>query len=54
MDVLQHYNTTPTIIPLPLGKNELIDLQSFLLTLNDVNFVFNKKFGYPLHTTSRK
>lgn len=54
MDVLQYYNTTPSIVQVPMTKNELIDLQSFLLTLNDVNFVFNKKFGYPLHTTSRK
>lgn len=47
MDVLNHYNATSSIISSPLSKNELIDLQSFLLTLNDVQFVFQKKFGYP-------
>jgi cytochrome c peroxidase len=47
MDVLQHYNATPSIVQNPMTKNELVDLQSFLLTLNDLSFVFNKQLGYP-------
>jgi len=48
MDVLNHYNSMPSIIPKPLSKNELIDLQAFLITLNDAHFVFNSQNGYPL------
>ena len=54
MDVLQHYNTTPSIVQIPMTKNEMIDLQSFLLTLNDLSFVFNKQLGYPFEYNQSK
>lgn len=32
---------------IPLTKNEKTEIVSFLLTLNDLNFVFSKEFGFP-------
>ena len=54
MDVLLHYNASPSIVQNPMTKNELIDLQSFLLTLNDLTFVFNKSLGYPFDNNHSK
>lgn len=55
-EVLNHYThgitPSPTLAqelrsPIPLSPNDKADLVAFLLTLNDKNFVFNKKHHYP-------
>ena len=54
--VLNHYTNGikqgSTLAPelkssIKLTSDEKVDLIAFLLTLNDVDFVFNPKFGYP-------
>jgi cytochrome c peroxidase len=55
-EVLNHYTTnihsSKTLAvelqkPIVLTSNEKVDLISFLLTLTDREFIFNKKFSYP-------
>ncbi len=55
-EVLNHYTTnlhsSKTLAvelqkPIVLTSNEKVDLISFLLTLTDKEFIFNKKFSYP-------
>ena len=52
-DVVKHYNTLPSISntsltkPIKLSSAEQVDLIAFLLTLNDVTFVFDKSHQYP-------
>lgn len=55
-DVINHYNgassSQPNLslelkTPLSLSSNEKVDLITFLLTLNDKTFVFNKNQSYP-------
>lgn len=43
----QKFLSTELRKPVQLSPNEKTDLMSFLLTLSDKNFVFNKKFQYP-------
>lgn len=43
--VLQHYTHRPSA-PLPLSPNDQADLIAFLLTLDDREFVFNRKHGF--------
>jgi len=46
--ILQHYNQTTVLKnKINLSSNDQADLISFLLTLNDVNFLFNSKHGFP-------
>jgi cytochrome c peroxidase len=55
-EVLKHYTTKvfPSKIiskhlenPISLTSNQKVDLTSFLLTLTDKNFLFNKKNAFP-------
>jgi cytochrome c peroxidase len=55
-DVIDYYNhintNTPFLStelkePLNLSAEEIVELLSFLLTLNDKTFVFNPDFTYP-------
>ncbi len=55
-EVINHYSNgivySPTLSkelqnPIQLTQNEKVDLIAFLLTLNDKNFVFNKKHQFP-------
>ena len=54
--VLTHYTQgmkqSPTLAnelknPVQLNSDEKVDLISFLLTLNDIDFVFDPKHGFP-------
>lgn len=55
-EVLNHYTKgiqqSPTLAeelrkPISLSPNEKVELTSFLLTLSDKHFVFNKEYAYP-------
>ncbi len=46
--VVNHYATTDKLkTPIVLNENEKIELISFLLTLTDTTFLFDKRFGFP-------
>lgn len=45
-EVLRHYAKRPEN-PLPLSDNEQADLTAFLLTLDDRDFVFDRRHGFP-------
>lgn len=55
-EVINHYNApnckisknnSPSIKPLGLNSNQKVDLQAFLLTLTDRQFLFNPNYAYP-------
>ncbi|MFM2267710.1 MAG: hypothetical protein RL757_1151 [Bacteroidota bacterium] len=46
--VVNHYATTNKLkTPIVLNENEKTELISFLLTLTDTTFLFDKRFGFP-------
>lgn len=49
----QAYLSSEIKTPISLTSNEKVDLISFLLTLNDKTFVFNKNNTYPHHLMSK-
>ncbi len=48
-EVVNHYSTTKELQKsIVLSPNEKIDLVAFLLTLTDNEFLYDKRFGYPM------
>lgn len=47
-EVVKFYSTNEKL-NIELNDRERVDLTSFLLTLNDTSFVFNKDFSFPRH-----